>query len=625
MFGGVYLRPGEGRARCTLDPRAARGAGAAGQGRQGAPHRPVERNAVGRRRVRARRRAARPAAHRHGAEPVLPGQPRGRQRARRSDAPHGVSLLAYSPLGFGAADRQVRRGRLRRRRRSPGRLAIFETMRKQRWGRPEALAAARRYNALARDHGLTPTRMALAFCYTQLARRQHDHRRDHAWRSSTRTSTPGARRCRPSCWRAIDAHPLGDARPGAVTQSDMGKNAHVSETPATQFLRATAWRSPSIVYDYVEHGGTAESARQLGVPEHEVVKTLVMQDEARAAADRADARRPQVSTKNLARADRRQVGRAVQARGGAAPQRLPGRRHLAVRHAQGDAGVRRGDACSRCRASASTAGGAATWSASRRRAGRPARRQAGELRAASAARARCTSPLAPIAEFAYPVPRRDLAAYLIGSLSFAVIVSRVMGLSDPRSYGSGNPGATNVLRSGNKAAARAHAAARCAEGLRAGAAGRAVRRSASGWARARWRWSAWPRSSATCGRCSSASRAARAWPPRPACCSASTRWLGLATLATWLIIAFFFRYSSLASIVAAVFAPFYQLLIWGGGPLAIAITLMGLLLSGATAPTSRAAGRQGKPARRETRRSREAAAPACAFDVASLFAPREGP
>ena len=46
-----------------------------------------------------------------------------------------------------------------------------------------------------------------------------------------------------------------------------------------------------------------------------------------------------------------------------------------------------------------------------------------------------------------------LAGYLIGSLSFAVIVSRLMGLSDPRSYGSGNPGATNVLRSGNKAAA----------------------------------------------------------------------------------------------------------------------------------------------------------------------------
>ena len=55
-------------------------------------------------------------------------------------------------------------------------------------------------------------------------------------------------------------------------------------------------------------------------------------------------------------------------------------------------------------------------------------------------------------------------------------------------------------------------------------------------------------------------------------------WLGLATLATWLIIAVFFRYSSLAAIVAAVFAPFYQLLGWGIGPTALAIGLMGLLL-----------------------------------------------
>ncbi|MBP6466178.1 MAG: glycerol-3-phosphate acyltransferase, partial [Rubrivivax sp.] len=46
-----------------------------------------------------------------------------------------------------------------------------------------------------------------------------------------------------------------------------------------------------------------------------------------------------------------------------------------------------------------------------------------------------------------------LAAYLVGSLSFAVLISRVMGLADPRSYGSKNPGATNVLRSGNRAAA----------------------------------------------------------------------------------------------------------------------------------------------------------------------------
>jgi aryl-alcohol dehydrogenase-like predicted oxidoreductase len=47
-----------------------------------------------------------------------------------------------------------------------GRLAKFESMQKQRWARPEALAAARKYNALAHAHGLTPTQMALAFCYT---------------------------------------------------------------------------------------------------------------------------------------------------------------------------------------------------------------------------------------------------------------------------------------------------------------------------------------------------------------------------------------------------------------------------------------------------------------------------
>jgi glycerol-3-phosphate acyltransferase PlsY len=55
-------------------------------------------------------------------------------------------------------------------------------------------------------------------------------------------------------------------------------------------------------------------------------------------------------------------------------------------------------------------------------------------------------------------------------------------------------------------------------------------------------------------------------------------WLGLATIATWLIVAFFTRYSSLAAVIAAVFAPFYQVLIWGGGPVAVAVIVMGLLL-----------------------------------------------
>jgi glycerol-3-phosphate acyltransferase PlsY len=55
-------------------------------------------------------------------------------------------------------------------------------------------------------------------------------------------------------------------------------------------------------------------------------------------------------------------------------------------------------------------------------------------------------------------------------------------------------------------------------------------------------------------------------------------WLGIGTLVTWLIMAYFFRYSSLAAVVSAMFAPFYQLLIWGPGPTAIAAGVMGLLL-----------------------------------------------
>jgi aryl-alcohol dehydrogenase-like predicted oxidoreductase len=74
----------------------------------------------------------------------------------------GVSLLAYSPLGFGLLTGKYDATGLVG---DHGRMAIFESMRKQRWGRPEALATAKRYNALAREHGLTPSQLALAFCY----------------------------------------------------------------------------------------------------------------------------------------------------------------------------------------------------------------------------------------------------------------------------------------------------------------------------------------------------------------------------------------------------------------------------------------------------------------------------
>jgi Cys-tRNA(Pro) deacylase len=80
------------------------------------------------------------------------------------------------------------------------------------------------------------------------------------------------------------------------------KDKHVSETPATAFLRRHGVAFTEHVYDYVDHGGTAESARQLGVEEHAVIKTLVMQDERAQPLIVLMHGDKQVSTKNLARA-----------------------------------------------------------------------------------------------------------------------------------------------------------------------------------------------------------------------------------------------------------------------------------------------------------------------------------
>jgi aryl-alcohol dehydrogenase-like predicted oxidoreductase len=80
----------------------------------------------------------------------------------------GVSLLAYSPLGFGLlTGKYDQSGTTGPDAPAQGRIAKYESVRKQRWGRPEALTAARRYNTLAREHGLTPVQLALAFCYTK--------------------------------------------------------------------------------------------------------------------------------------------------------------------------------------------------------------------------------------------------------------------------------------------------------------------------------------------------------------------------------------------------------------------------------------------------------------------------
>jgi glycerol-3-phosphate acyltransferase PlsY len=179
-----------------------------------------------------------------------------------------------------------------------------------------------------------------------------------------------------------------------------------------------------------------------------------------------------------------------------------------------------------------------------------------------------------------------VAAYLIGSLSFAVIVSRAMGLNDPRSYGSGNPGATNVLRSGNKLAAiltlvfdalkgwlPVWLVARFGEpyGLGEGAVALVGLGAFLGHL-----WPVFFRFQGGKG-VATAAGVLLAFNP----------WLGLATLLTWIIIAVFFRYSSLAAIVAAVFAPFYQMLIWGFDAIALAAAVMGALLIWRHAPNIR--------------------------------------
>jgi glycerol-3-phosphate acyltransferase PlsY len=168
-------------------------------------------------------------------------------------------------------------------------------------------------------------------------------------------------------------------------------------------------------------------------------------------------------------------------------------------------------------------------------------------------------------------------AYLVGSLSFAVIVSRLMGLSDPRSYGSKNPGATNVLRSGNKAAAVLTLALDALKGfVPVLAALLLAPRFGFGEGTPAWVGLAafvghlWPVFFRFKGGKGVATAAGALLALNP--------WLGLATLATWLIIAAFFRYSSLASLAAALFAPFYQLLIWGPGPAVLPLIVMSLLL-----------------------------------------------
>lgn len=170
-----------------------------------------------------------------------------------------------------------------------------------------------------------------------------------------------------------------------------------------------------------------------------------------------------------------------------------------------------------------------------------------------------------------------LAAYLIGSISFAVVVSKIFGLADPRTYGSKNPGATNVLRSGNKVAA---VLTLLGDGFK-------------GWLAVWLAITYGPQfdlNENAIGLVAIAVFLGHLWPvffkfvggkgvaTALGVLLGLNPWLGLATLATWLIIAFAFRYSSLAALIAAIFAPFYYGFLFGPDIKLLAIFVMSGLL-----------------------------------------------
>jgi glycerol-3-phosphate acyltransferase PlsY len=154
------------------------------------------------------------------------------------------------------------------------------------------------------------------------------------------------------------------------------------------------------------------------------------------------------------------------------------------------------------------------------------------------------------------------AAYLIGSVPFAVIVSRVMGLADPRTYGSGNPGATNVLRSGNKLAATLTL---LGDAFKGWFAVWLVQRLGPHYGIADAGFSL-VAIAVVLGHLYPVFlrfRGGKGVATAAGVILALNPWLAFATAVTWVIVAVFFRYSSLASIAAAVFAPFYSAFGWG--------------------------------------------------------------
>ncbi len=170
-----------------------------------------------------------------------------------------------------------------------------------------------------------------------------------------------------------------------------------------------------------------------------------------------------------------------------------------------------------------------------------------------------------------------LVAYLLGSISFAIVVSKLFRLEDPRTFGSGNPGATNVLRTGNKLAAVLTLIGDCVKGwIPVGLAVQFDEKFALG--------------DAGIALVSFAGFAGHLWPlffrfkggkgvaTALGVLLGLNPILGLATLVTWIVVAYAFRYSSLAALIASVFAPFYYALLFGPDVKLAAVGLMSVLL-----------------------------------------------
>ena len=176
-------------------------------------------------------------------------------------------------------------------------------------------------------------------------------------------------------------------------------------------------------------------------------------------------------------------------------------------------------------------------------------------------------------------PLAVVLAYLLGSVPFAVICSRLFGLADPRSYGSKNPGATNVLRSGNKAAAITTLIGDMAKG-------------AAAVLLAQKYGAQYGYGDAFVGCVALAVFFGHLFPvflkfkggkgvaTAAGVLLAIDYRLGLATLATWLLISFTLRYSSLAALLAAAAAPFYAFLLWGSDTMLMVVGVIAIALIG---------------------------------------------